>query len=84
MTSLEMRGTMGENSGEAQTSSHTDNFDGEPRHNESVRYVYLVRKKKVNFILSYYTNLSHTGQEKFTSFFRMVYIHIHMCLQINL
>jgi len=35
--------------------------------------VYLVRKKEVNFILSYYTNLSHTGQEKFTSFFRIVY-----------
>jgi len=35
--------------------------------------VYLVRKKEVNFILSYYTNLSHTGQKKFTSFFRMVY-----------
>jgi len=35
--------------------------------------VYLVRKKEVNFILSYDTNLSHTGQEKFTSFFRMVY-----------
>ena len=32
-----------------------------------------IRKKEVNFILSYYTNLSHTGQEKFTSFFRMVY-----------
>jgi len=40
-----------------------------------VVYVYLVRKKEVNFILSYYTNLSHTGQEKFTSFFRMVYIY---------
>jgi len=36
-------------------------------------YLYLVRKKEVNFILSYYTNLSHTGQEKFTSFFRIVY-----------
>jgi len=35
--------------------------------------VYLVRKKEVNFILSYYTNLSHTGQKKFTSFFRIVY-----------
>jgi len=36
-------------------------------------FVYLVRKKEVNFILSYYTNLSHTGQEKFTSFFRTRY-----------
>jgi len=36
-------------------------------------YLYLVRKKEVNFILSYYTNLSHTGQEKFTSFFRTRY-----------
>ena len=38
------------------------------------RCVYLVRKKEVNFILSYYTNLSHTGQEKFTSFFRTRYM----------
>ena len=37
--------------------------------------LYLVRKKEVNFILSCYTNLSHTGQEKFTSFFRMFYIN---------
>jgi len=37
--------------------------------------LYLVRKKEVNFILSYYTNLSHTGQEKFTSFFRTRYTH---------
>jgi len=36
-------------------------------------YLYLVRKKEVNFILSYYTNLSHTGQEKITSFFRTRY-----------
>ena len=35
--------------------------------------VYLVRKKEVNFILSYFTNLSHTGREKFTSFFRTRY-----------
>jgi len=38
--------------------------------------LYLVRKKEVNFILSYYTNLSHTGQEKFTSFFRIVYTRV--------
>jgi len=38
--------------------------------------LYLVRKKKVNFILSYYTNLTHTGQEKITSFFRMVYTRV--------
>jgi len=37
--------------------------------------LYLVRKKEVNFILSYYTNLTHTGQEKFTSFFRTRYTY---------
>jgi len=45
----------------------------------TIQSLYLVRKKEVNFILSYYTNLSHTGQEKFTSFFRKVYtIHAQL------
>jgi len=44
-----------------------------PRSKYLYYIVYLVRKKEVNFILSCYTNLSHTGQEKFTSFFRIVY-----------
>ena len=48
-----------------------------------INKVYLVRKKEVNFILSYYTNLSHTGQEKFTSFFRMVYTHSSLHVHIS-
>jgi len=46
--------------------------------------VYLVRKKKVNFILSCYTNLTHTGQEKITSFFRMVYNVQHKATRVLL
>jgi len=48
-------------------------FVNYPCLNIELYYVYLGRKKEVNFILSYYTNLSHTGQEKFTSFFRTRY-----------